>query len=126
MPAVATFSAITLHTPASCRIHPSRKLIVILQAFPYDMSTVKFPSVIYPLANAYDVELIDFFDGYNYRQDILELIDGQVAELVKRHEHGFRMSSVQYKLVCFVIWGQPVDAYKFFEYNYQTEWLAHR
>jgi hypothetical protein len=29
-------------------------------------------------------------------------------------------------LVCLVIYGNPVDAYKYFEFNYQQEYMPHR
>jgi hypothetical protein len=30
------------------------------------------------------------------------------------------------KLVCYALWGNPVDAYKWFEYSYQNEYMPHR
>lgn len=94
--------------------------------FPEKMSNANLPAVIPPLAKAYDVELVDFFDGWNYRYDILEQMDHHIADLMRQHEHGVRLTSAQYKMLQFGVYGNPVDAYKYFEYNYQSEWLAHR
>lgn len=90
------------------------------------MSSVRLPTYIPLLVNAYDVELVDFFDGYDYRSDLLELIDVHVADLVGQYNRGVPLGLSQYKILQFVVYGNPVDAYKYFEYNYQTEWLAHR
>ncbi|KAF2139265.1 uncharacterized protein K452DRAFT_275420, partial [Aplosporella prunicola CBS 121167] len=78
------------------------------------------------LVNAVDEELIGFFEGHDYRYDILEEIDCQVAYFVADLQRGHLLKRADRTLVVYAIWGNPVDAYKYFEYNYQTKWLKHR
>ncbi|KAF2753558.1 hypothetical protein EJ05DRAFT_515015 [Pseudovirgaria hyperparasitica] len=73
-----------------------------------------------------DQELEDFFRDYEYRFDILETIDREVLYFCSILKDGGRISRNQRMLVAYHLWGQPVDCYKWYEYNYQTEWLAHR
>ena len=84
------------------------------------------PPVILAVADSYDPELIDFFDGFSYRLDLLDLLDKHIADLVKKHECGVRLTTPEFRVLCFGVYGNPVDAYKYFEYNYQSEWLLHR
>ncbi|KAK3711309.1 hypothetical protein LTR37_009689 [Vermiconidia calcicola] len=79
-----------------------------------------------PLALKYDEELNEFFNGSDYRVDILRKIDEEVRTIAYALCYGQRVSHSQRKLVVFAVWGNLVDAFKFYEYNYQTEWLPHR
>jgi hypothetical protein len=40
--------------------------------------------------------------------------------------NGRHISPALRKLICYAVWGNPVDAYKFFEYSYQDEYMPHR
>jgi hypothetical protein len=41
-------------------------------------------------------------------------------------QHGRFVSPALRRLVCYAVFGHPVDAYKFYEYNYQQEYMPHR
>jgi hypothetical protein len=73
-----------------------------------------------------DPELIDFFDGFDYRHDIIERIDNEVYAGIREWVNGRHVSSGLRKLICYAVWGNPVDAYKWFEYSYQNEYMPHR
>jgi hypothetical protein len=73
-----------------------------------------------------DPELIEFFDGYDYRHDIIERIDNEVYAGIREWVNGGHISSDLRKLICYAVWGNPVDAYKWFEYSYQDEYMPHR
>lgn len=72
----------------------------------------QIPALLPRLATAYDEELISFFGGYEYRYDILERIDEEVARLYERQCRGEVMTYDQRTLVTYVAFGNPVDAYK--------------
>lgn len=74
----------------------------------------------------HDDELQDFFDGYEYRWDILAKIDEEAQKLCNILMQGGRLSHAQRTLVVLAMFGNVVDAYKYYEYNYQTDWLPHR
>ena len=78
------------------------------------------------LTKAYDEELTEFFDGYAYRYDILERIDRDVYDACEELRAGMLIPHRRRRLVLYAVFGNPVDAFKYYEYNYQTEWLAHR
>jgi hypothetical protein len=78
------------------------------------------------LSSKSDPELIDFFDGYEFRHDIIERIDNEVYASIREWVNGRHISSALRKLICYAVWGNPVDAYKFFEYSYQDEFMPHR
>ena len=78
------------------------------------------------LTKAYDEELTEFFDGYEYRYDILERIDRDVHDACEELRAGMLIPHRRRRLVLYAVFGNPVDAFKYYEYNYQTEWLAHR
>ncbi|KAF2791251.1 hypothetical protein K505DRAFT_389450 [Melanomma pulvis-pyrius CBS 109.77] len=73
-----------------------------------------------------DKELEDFFDGFDYRYDILDRIDREVSAACVDLIYGRPVSSGLRRLVCYAVWGNPVDAYKWYEYNYQQEYMPHR
>ena len=79
-----------------------------------------------PIATIYDRELHDFFNGYHYRTDILMKIDAEVLQLCQALYYGDRVTHSQRKLVVYTLYGNVADAYKWYEYNYQEEWLHHR
>lgn len=78
------------------------------------------------IADEYDEELEEFFEGEEYRVDILNEIDRLVDYLCYNIQTGAWVKDMDRKLVVYALWGNPVDAYKYFEYNYQTVWLPHR
>jgi hypothetical protein len=45
---------------------------------------------------------------------------------IREWVNGRHISSALRKLICYAVWGNPVDAYKFFEYSYQDEYMPHR
>jgi hypothetical protein len=73
-----------------------------------------------------DKELEDFFDGFEYRYDILDQIDRVVSAACVDLSHGRFVSSGLRRLVCYAAWGNPVDAYKWYEYSYQQDYMPHR
>ncbi|KAJ4350077.1 uncharacterized protein N0V89_008698 [Didymosphaeria variabile] len=78
------------------------------------------------LRNRHDSELDDFFEGFEYRWDILDKIDREVCFACVEIISGRTVPSGLRRLVCYAAWGNPVDAYKWFEYNYQEEYMPHR
>ncbi|OCK87398.1 uncharacterized protein K441DRAFT_742314, partial [Cenococcum geophilum 1.58] len=78
------------------------------------------------LTKAYDGGLTEFFDGYECRYDILERIDRDVHDACEELRAGMLIPHRRRRLVLYAVFGNPVDAFKYYEYNYQTEWLAHR
>ncbi|KAH7383857.1 hypothetical protein BKA66DRAFT_584329 [Pyrenochaeta sp. MPI-SDFR-AT-0127] len=79
-----------------------------------------------PLRKKYDSELVEFFDGFDYRHDIIDCIDREVHIGIQRLTFGRPVSVSLRKLISYSLWGNPVDAYKFFEYSYQQDFLPHR
>lgn len=79
-----------------------------------------------PLSTKSDPELVDFFDGFDYRHDIIERIDQEVYMGMRELACGRSITLALRKLVCYAVWGNPVDAYKWFEYSYQNEYMPHR
>jgi len=73
-----------------------------------------------------DPELIDFFDGFDFRHDIIERIDKEVYMGMQDLSQGRQVPVALRKLICYAVWGNPVDAYKWFEYSYQNEYMPHR
>jgi hypothetical protein len=73
-----------------------------------------------------DKELEDFFDGFEYRYDILDQIDRVVSVACMDLSHGRSVNSGLRRLVCYAAWGNPVDAYKWYEYSYQQDYMPHR
>ncbi|KAF1962422.1 hypothetical protein CC80DRAFT_531312 [Byssothecium circinans] len=78
-----------------------------------------------PLRSKADQELDDFFEGFEFRWDILDRIDLEVAKACVQISNGYFVGSGLRRLVCYAVWGNAVDAYKWYEYNYQREYLAH-
>ncbi|EMD00460.1 hypothetical protein BAUCODRAFT_127635 [Baudoinia panamericana UAMH 10762] len=74
----------------------------------------------------FDSEMRDFFEGHQYRTDILAMIDNHVNALIAAHSQGQHLTFDQRKLMVYACFGNVADAYRFYEYNYQTEWLEHR
>ena len=97
----------------------------VAKAFP-DLWNIKPVFDATPLALKHDEELIEFFNGYEYRIDILQQIDREVSQLSDELYHGQRITYGQRKLIAHAVYGNLVDAYKFYEYNYQKDWLPHR
>lgn len=79
-----------------------------------------------PLRRQYDPELVEFFEGFEYRHDIVDRIDQEVDRGIQRLKFGGSVPSRLLKLISYCVWGNPVDTYKFFEYTYQREYLPHR
>ncbi|KAF2110844.1 hypothetical protein BDV96DRAFT_583040 [Lophiotrema nucula] len=73
-----------------------------------------------------DAELDDFFAGFEYRYDILERIDREVYFACIDMQAGRPVSTSLRRLVCYAVFGNPVDAYKWYEYSYQQDYLPHR
>jgi hypothetical protein len=65
-----------------------------------------------PLSTRTDPELVDFFDGFDYRHDIIDRIDGEVRVAMRELAYGGSVPLALRKLVCYALWGNPVDAYK--------------
>lgn len=83
------------------------------------------PAQITPLAEAYDVELVEFFAGFEYRFDTLHALDQEVQRLRSMMMFGQGILPRQLKLLAYACYANPVDAYKYYEYNYQKEYLPH-
>ncbi|KAF2030224.1 hypothetical protein EK21DRAFT_65908 [Setomelanomma holmii] len=79
-----------------------------------------------PLSAKRDPELHDFFAGFDYRHDIIDRIDHEVRHSMKDLAYGRAVTLALRKLICYALWGNPVDAYKWFEYSYQKEFMPHR
>lgn len=79
-----------------------------------------------PLNTRHDPELVDFFDGFEYRHDIIDRIDQEVRSAMRALAYGDQLPLGLRKLVCYALWGNPVDAYKWFEYSYQKDYMPHR
>ncbi|TKA71255.1 hypothetical protein B0A49_04145 [Cryomyces minteri] len=77
------------------------------------------------LVDAYDIELIEFFEGYEYRLDVLQQIDEEVEKLCQEAHHK-RLNREKRFLVAYALFGNAIDVYKYYEYNYQDTWLPHR
>ncbi|KAK3070255.1 hypothetical protein LTR53_010776 [Teratosphaeriaceae sp. CCFEE 6253] len=91
-----------------------------------NLHNIPIPPVVVLIASVHDTELLNFFDGHEYRIDILMKIDTEVLELCKALYQGKRVSPEQRELVVYAVFGHAIDAFKYYEYNYQTEWLHHR
>jgi hypothetical protein len=78
------------------------------------------------LSTRSDPELLEFFHGFDYRHDIIERIDEEVHMGTRKLSDGGQVSLSLRKLICYAIWGNPVDAYKHYEYAYQNEYMPHR
>ncbi|KAJ4309008.1 hypothetical protein N0V94_009123 [Neodidymelliopsis sp. IMI 364377] len=79
-----------------------------------------------PLRSRLDPELVDFFNGFEYRYDIIDRIDQVVYAVIRELSFGRPVSSGYRRLICYAIWGNPSDAYKWYEYSLQEEYLPHR
>lgn len=77
------------------------------------------------LSKKYDPELIEFFDGFDYRYDIMDRIDQEVQKGIQQLNCGVLVPLALRKLICYSLWGNPVDAYKWFEYSYQHDYMPH-
>lgn len=102
---------------------PARYLDGIIVTNPFSVhSHIDFRSVRY----TQDDELDDFFAGFEYRYDILDRIDREVQFACDVILKDMPIPPELMRLVCYAIFGNPVDAYKFYEYNYQQEYMPHR
>lgn len=79
-----------------------------------------------PLRTKIDPELIDFFKGFEYRYDVIDRIDQVVHEGIRKLSVGQPLPSGYRRLICYALWGNPSDAYKWYEYSLQDEYLPHR
>ncbi|KAF3035343.1 hypothetical protein E8E12_006774 [Didymella heteroderae] len=79
-----------------------------------------------PLSRKVDPELDDFFEGFEYRWDIIGRIDLAVRGAIQALARGQPVNSGWRRLVCYAVWGNPADAYKWYEYQLQEEYLPHR
>ncbi|KAH6621891.1 hypothetical protein C7974DRAFT_414573 [Boeremia exigua] len=79
-----------------------------------------------PLRTKVDPELVEFFDGFDYRWDIIERIDKIVQTGIFELSRGRLLPWGYRRLICYAVWGNPSDAYKWFEYHLQEDYLPHR
>ena len=79
-----------------------------------------------PLRTKIDPELVEFFDGFEYRHDIIDRIDIAVRGGIHELSLGRPLPSGYRRLICYALWGNPSDAYKWYEYSLQDEYLPHR
>lgn len=79
-----------------------------------------------PLHSKVDTELVEFFEGFEYRWDIIDRIDELVRGGLRELSLGNAVSSGERRLVYYAVWGNPSDAYKWYEYHLQDEYLPHR
>jgi hypothetical protein len=79
-----------------------------------------------PLSTKTDPELVEFFEGFEYRWDIIHRIDEAVRAGLEKLSLGRPIPSGYRRLVCYAVWGNPSDAYKWYEYQLQEEYLPHR
>ncbi|KAF2634494.1 hypothetical protein P280DRAFT_413672, partial [Massarina eburnea CBS 473.64] len=86
-------------------------------ALPYDFASVT-------LRSTQDTELVDFFGGFEFRWDILDRIDDEVTRACAALKLGRFVKAGLRKLVCYAVWGNPIDACKQPVYNYQEDFLA--
>lgn len=68
-----------------------------------------------------DTELEDFFRDFGYRYDVLACIDQEAAFAVNELRRGRSIMADMSRLVCYAIYGNPVDAYKFYQFRYQEK-----
>jgi len=54
------------------------------------------------------------------------MIENEVRRLSTTLYNGERLSVAERKMIVYGKYGNPSDAYKYFEYNYQEEYLPHR
>lgn len=59
----------------------------------------------------HDPELEEFFSGFEYRWDILNNIDQTVDDACAALSAGRFVSHNLRRLICYVAWGNPIDAY---------------
>ncbi|KAJ8107052.1 hypothetical protein OPT61_g9132 [Boeremia exigua] len=79
-----------------------------------------------PLLTKVDPELVEFFEGFEYRLDIIERIDVVVRAGIRELSLCRSLPPEYRRLICYAIWGNPSDAYKWYEYQFQEEYLQHR
>ena len=83
----------------------------MLQVLP-DLFNIPLPDTIMPVTPIYDEELATFFSGYEYRYDILDKIDYEVARLANALHHGEKVTFGERKLVAYALFANVVDTYK--------------
>ncbi|KAF2133863.1 hypothetical protein P153DRAFT_100196 [Dothidotthia symphoricarpi CBS 119687] len=101
---------------------PARYIDGVIKTEPFQLP-MSFPYQ--PLSTKHDPELVDFFDGFEYRHDIIQRIDQEVFYGIEELSFCRPVPLAMRKLVCYAIWGNPVDAYKWYEYSYQQDYMAH-
>ncbi|KAF3042780.1 hypothetical protein E8E11_002963 [Didymella keratinophila] len=69
-----------------------------------------------PLRTKVDPELVDFFEGFEYRWDFIDRIDIAVQAAIQALGTGQPVNSGWHRLICYAVWGNPADAYKWYEY----------
>ncbi|KAF2084261.1 hypothetical protein K490DRAFT_59685 [Saccharata proteae CBS 121410] len=77
------------------------------------------------VADASDEELDEFLTTNGYDRDILNMIDDEVASLVRKVQKGHLIHLKDRKLLQYALWGNPVDAYKQYEFHHQLRRLRH-
>ncbi|KAL1638414.1 hypothetical protein SLS56_000223 [Neofusicoccum ribis] len=99
-----------------------------LAGFLPDVQSFTLPQYFIPgkLDGLFDEELHGFFAGQEYRHDILQEIDKLVDSLCYRIQCGQFVKNADRRLVVYALWANPIDAFKYYEYSYQTSWLQHR
>ncbi|KAF2683092.1 hypothetical protein K458DRAFT_306194, partial [Lentithecium fluviatile CBS 122367] len=73
-----------------------------------------------------DPELDDIFDRYKHRPNVLELIDRVVRLACSDLDAGRFVKPSIRRLICYVVGGNVADAYKWYEYHVQEEYMPHR
>lgn len=76
------------------------------------------------LAERYDPELDAHINGHMYPYDILFTIDEEAKRGIKEVLAGRSVRLGLRKLICYALWGNPVDAYKWYQYQYQETNLS--
>ena len=93
------------------RAYQDTNSLTALQVLP-DLFNIPLPDTIMPVAPIYDEELATFFSGYEYRYDILDKIDHEVARLASALYHGEKVTFGERKLVAYALFANVVDTYK--------------
>ncbi|KAF2848427.1 hypothetical protein T440DRAFT_401358, partial [Plenodomus tracheiphilus IPT5] len=78
-----------------------------------------------PLSKKADLEIDDFFKGHDFRDDVVQKIDQEVQMGIHNLNQGYFVPLALRKLVSYALWGNPIDAFKWYEYCYQQDYLPH-
>jgi hypothetical protein len=87
---------------------------------------IRLPPRLPRLAAQHDPELDAWFDGTPYRTDLLQVMDQEVDRIAGKFWRRDIVTYPERKLISYCVWGNLVNAFKFYEYNFQETWLPHR